>query len=254
MKKYTSLSILITTTLLLSLMGSAQQPVAPASDTSVRETAMVIPPLMDLIDSALKHNAMVRYRDLEVIVRESNLQSENIYWTRNLGVQADTRYGTFDNFVSGTSNQSTTLLATTARQFNYGAGVYIKLPLGDLLNRRNQLKAAKAQVAEAHELAEAQKDEIRQLVIKLYQDLLLRQRLLNIAAHSLGTARVNGDMVEKEFRNGVIPIVEYVRVSDIVTKAEADYELAKASFTQAKLLLETIVGFSLTQPVTTKQP
>ena len=81
-------------------------------------------------------------------------------------------------------------------------GVYIKLPLGDLLNRRNQLKAAKAQVAEAHELAEAQKDEIRQLVIKLYQDLLLRQRLLNIAAHSWAPPGLTGIWWKKNSATG----------------------------------------------------
>ena len=62
-------------------------------------------------------------------------------------------------------------------------------------------------------------------------------------------------MVEKEFRNGVIPIVEYVRVSDIVTKAEADYELAKAAFTQAKLPAGNDNWFQLNPTrKSTKQP
>ena len=80
-------------------------------------------------------------------------------------------------------------------------------------------------------------------MIKLYQDVLLKQRLLNIQSLALGNAKVNMDMVDKEFRNGVIPVSEYVRISDITTKVEADYEKAKTDFTTARMILEELAGF-----------
>ena len=160
-----------------------------------------------------------------------------------MGVQADSRYGTFDNFSANDNGQFTTLLNTTNKQFNYGFGVYMKLPIYDLLNRKNQLKQAKNEVEMARSLGEVQETEIRQMVIKQYQDALLRQRLIRIKAQNLGNARVNMEMVEKEFRNGIIPVSEYARISDIVYRAETDYELAKTEFITSKLLLEEIVGF-----------
>ena len=208
-----------------------------------RDSVVIFPPLNDLIDSAIKYHPGIRYREYEVKVKESNLISQQNNWTRNMGVQADSRYGTFDNFSANDNGQFTTLLNTTNKQFNYGFGVYMKLPIYDLLNRKNQLKQAKNEVEMARSLGEVQETEIRQMVIKQYQDALLRQRLIRIKAQNLGNARVNMEMVEKEFRNGIIPVSEYARISDIVYRAETDYELAKTEFITAKLLLEEIVGF-----------
>ena len=187
-----------------------------------RDSVVIFPPLSDLIDSAIKYHPGIRYREYEVKVKESNLISQQNNWTRNMGVQADSRYGTFDNFSANDNGQFTTLLNTTNKQFNYGFGVYMKLPIYDLLNRKNQLKQAKNEVEMARSLGEVQETEIRQMVIKQYQDALLRQRLIRIKAQNLGNARVNMEIVEKEFRNGIIPVSEYARISDIVYRAETD--------------------------------
>jgi outer membrane protein TolC len=93
-------------------------------------------------------------------------------------------------------------------------------------------------------MAQVQKDELRQVVIKLYEEILLKQKILNIRSQSLGNARVNMEMVDKEFRNGTIPVTEYVRISDIVSRTESDYETAKTDFISAKKILEEIVGFT----------
>lgn len=91
-------------------------------------------------------------------------------------------------------------------------------------------------------MAQAQEEELRQTVIKLYQDVLLKQRLLNIQSLALGNAKVNMDMVTRKV-GGVIPVSEYVRISDITTKVEADYEKAKTDFTTARMILEELAGF-----------
>jgi hypothetical protein len=53
-------------------------------------------------------------------------------------------------------------------------------------------------------------------------------------------------MIEKEFQNGLIPVVEYVRVSDIVSNVEADYEKAKSEFISSRMILEDLAGFPFT--------
>ena len=239
--KLTAIYIITLLLILSARPGQAQS--ADSTAMTPSDSVITFPPLNDLIDSAVKYHPGIRYRQYEVKVKESNLQTQQHNWTRNMGVQADSRYGTFDNFSANANGQSTTLLNTTNKQFNYGFGVYMKLPLYDLLNRKNQLKQAKNEVEMARSLGEVQETEIRQMVIKQYQDALLRQRLIRIKAQNLGNARVNMEMVEKEFRNGIIPISEYARISDIVYRAESDYELAKTEFITAKLLLEEMVGF-----------
>jgi outer membrane protein TolC len=118
----------------------------------------------------------------------------------------------------------------------------------EVVNRKTQIKQAKAEVEAAKSMQEAQVNEIRQLVIRQYQDVLLRQKLLNIKSQNLGSGNVNMEMVEKEFKNGVIPITEYVRLSDMTARIEAEYEMALSEFVLSKKLLEEIVGFTFSNP------
>lgn len=225
--------------------GISKQPV----DSSLTLADPDFPPLLQLIDSAVKHNAMMGYRAQEIVAKRENLKTQQNYWLRNLGLQADTRYGTFDNFSSTANSQSTTLQTVTNKQFNYGIGLYIKLPVFDVVNRKVQIRQAKAEVEQAKSLQQAQQDEVRQIVIKQYEELLLKQKILSIKSQNLGSATVNYEMVEKEFRNGVIPTTEYVRLSDMTSRIKTEYEMAKSDFIVAKMILEEIVGFSFKNPV-----
>lgn len=231
------------TLICLFLSATASVSAQTTTDSARKDNKLVIPPLADILDSALKYSPFLQYRKLEIEAKHANLQMEKNYWTRNLGFQADTRYGTFDNFSSTNNGLSTTVFNATSKQLNYGLGLYMKFPIGDLLNRKSQIKKANTELEQARSMAQAQEEELRQTVIKLYQDVLLKQRLLNIQSLALGNAKVNMDMVDKEFRNGLIPVSEYVRISDITTKVEADYEKAKTDFTTARMILEELAGF-----------
>jgi outer membrane protein TolC len=81
--------------------------------------------------------------------------------------------------------------------------------------------------------------------------VLLKQRLLKIKSKNLSTARVNMEMVEKEFQNGVVSVTEYARISDIVARNESDFETARTDYVTAYMILEEMIGFSLgAQPST----
>ena len=214
------------------------------SDTSsLNVSEFKFPSLEVVIDSVLNRSAMMSFRKNNIGVKESTLASERIYWTRNIGIQADTRYGNLSNFATSEDGVSNKAAFTTARQFNYSAGVYLKFPIFDFFNRKNQIKLAKLEVEEAKSMADFQEQEIRQTVIKLYQDLILKHKLLRIKSQNLGNGRVNMQMVEKEFRNGVVAISEYVRITSMTSNMESDYELAKSNFLIAKQLLEDMAGF-----------
>ncbi len=217
---------------------------APLENTSIDKVETNIPPLKVIIDSVLKRNGMVRFRKQHVEVEASKLKSETIYWTRNFGIQADTRYGTFDNTSLNSNGGSTgTILNTSTKQWNYGVGLYFKFPIFDLLNRKNQINLAKMELEESKRMVQFQEDEIRQTTIRLYQDLVLKQKILQIKSESLGNGKVNFQMVEKEFRNGLVPIAEYVRISGMASNMETDYEQAKSDYLVAKQILEDMAGF-----------
>ena len=223
--------------------NSIQAQTLESGNSSLNGSEFKFPPLEVVIDSVLKRSAMVNFRNQHIGVKESTLASERIYWSRNLGIQADTRYGNLSNFATSEDGISNTAALTTAKQFNYSVGFYLKIPIFDVINRKNQIKLAKLEVDEAKSMAEFQKEEIRQTVIRMYQDLVLKQKLLQIRSRRLGDGRVNMQMVEKEFRNGVVPLSEYVRIVGMTENMEADYAKAMSEFITAKLLLEDMAGF-----------
>ena len=205
---------------------------------------LVIPPLSVVLDSAIAHNAMVKFRDFGIIGKECNLNSYRNYWTRNFGVQADVRYGTFNNFSTNTAEgQSPSLFATNVIQTNYGIGLYVKFPLQDALNRRTQIRMADSELEQAKSMAQAQREELIQAVISQYNDVLLKQRILDIRAKNLSTSKTNMEMLEKEFQNGVVDLTEYTRISDIVARTEADFETARTDLITTYMILEVIAGF-----------
>lgn len=203
-----------------------------------------LPKLNTLIDSAIAHDSYVQFRRLQVDVNTYKLQETKNQWQRNLGIQTDIRYGTFDNFSVNESNgQTPSTFATTRSEMKYGYAAYIKFPLYDIATRKIQKKLAMAEVDQAVSMAQNQADETRRKVIQQYNQLILAHRLLKIKSKYLETARINQQMTEKEFVNGVIPVTEYSRISEIVTRAEADYESANMDFRTAYMMLEDLAGF-----------
>lgn len=215
------------------------------SNINTGSIRLMIPQLNELVDSAIVYNGMVNYRKLEIVAKESNLKYKRQNWTTNFGVQADTRYGTFNNFSSISGDNSTVNLASNTQQLNYNVGLYLKIPVFDVINRKSQIKQAKAELEQARSLAKSQEDELRELVIRYYEDLILKQNLLELRASNLGNAKVNMEMVEKEFKNGLIAISEYVRISDMTSRITAEFAEAKSNFMVSKKLLENITGVEI---------
>jgi len=215
------------------------------------DLSKLLPPLESLIDSALAHDPSVKFRDLQIVVNRNKLKADKSYWMRNLGIQGDVRYGTFNIFSTNTAEgQNPDNIATQENQFNYGVGAFIKFPLIDLLNRKNQISWATAEIEQARSMVEAQKKEIRQLVITRYNELILKHNLLKIKAKYLALIKTNTLMTEQEFQNGIVDISEYSRITGISTNAESDFETARVEFLTAYMMLEEIIGFKLNLVIT----
>ncbi len=208
-----------------------------------KDITILLPPLETLIDSAITNNPEVRFRELQIKVNSYKLKSNKYYFTRNLGIQTDVRFGTFDNFSTNTSEgQTPSIISTQESQINYGIGLYMKFPLLDFLDRKNQINLAKTEMDQATEMVENQQKEVRQMVIQQYNDLVLKQHLLKLKTQAIETSRINLEMVEKEFNNGITSVVEYTRIYQIVINAEADLETTRMDFVNSFMMLEEIAG------------
>jgi outer membrane protein TolC len=218
----------------------------PSPDVINDGAEFAIPPLNALIDSAILHNPYVKFRDNQILINEAKLKMNQTQWTRNIGFQTDIRYGTFNNFNNSTTGgQTPDINSTLTTEFNYGVGAYIRLPFDEIFNHKNLIKSSKSEVEQASNMAAVQRQELRQLVIKQYNELMLKVKLFQIKSKYLETSRINVAMAEKEFKNGTIPITEYSRVSEMLSIAETEYQTVKAEYNNAYMILEDIVGFKL---------
>jgi outer membrane protein TolC len=206
---------------------------------------LLIPKLEVLIDSALAKNGMLGYRKDEIEVKKANLKSKRRNWTRNFGIQADTRYGNFNNLSNNVSGNDVVTLASATTQTNYGVGLYLKIPVFDIFNRKSEIKQAKTEISQAENLVKFQEDEIKEMVIRYYEDLKLKESLLEIQATNLSDAKVNMEMAKKEFTNGQIEIYEYIRISDITAGVATEFEKAKSNLILAKKILENYTGVQI---------
>ena len=81
---------------MIQFSGTAQQ--MKEFDLFKDNIESILPPLETIIDSAIARNPYVKFRDLQVTVNKQKLKSNRLEWTRDVGLQTDVRYGTFDNF------------------------------------------------------------------------------------------------------------------------------------------------------------
>jgi len=239
--------IIFSFTLLLIFCHSFQVTVYAQSgiqfDPLKDEISNKILPLEMLIDSGIANNASIHVRDLQILVNRCRLKTNRVDWTKNIGMQADLRYGNFYSYsTNSTSGIEPPAVATISNEIRYGAALYVKFPLYDFVNRKTQLKLASVEIEQAQGMAEMQRYELRQLIIRQYNDLVLKQRLLRLKNKSLVTSNINMQMADKEFSNGIIPLSEYARISEIVLRSESDYENARMDFMTAYMILEEIVG------------
>ncbi len=213
----------------------------------------VLPPLGALIDSAIAHNPYVKFRDNQIVINQAKLKVSKGQWVKNIGVQSDVRYGTFNNFnnYTLTAGQTPDIYSSLVTQLNYGIGAFIRIPFDEFVTRKNQVKSAKTEVEQATNMAEVQRNELRQVVIKQYNELILRQRLLKIKSKYLEISRFNMEVAEKDFHAGVLTVNDYSRISELSAAAEIDFQTTKVEFNTAYLLLEEVVGtkFNLTNTI-----
>lgn len=210
---------------------------------AIENIASLLPPLETIIDSAIANNASIKFRDLQIEINNHKLISNRAEWTKDFGFQADVAYGTQAYLETSVSeNLSTTLTTTPYTETNYSLGAYLRIPIYDFLNRKNQIKLDKAEIQQAQSLSQVQRNDLRQIIIKQYNDLIVKQKLMNIKIKYNETTKLRMQMVEKEFINGSVSLGDYSSFLEISSRAESELESAKMDFRTSYMIFEEIVG------------
>jgi len=205
---------------------------------------LLLPDLNILVEAAWEQHGMVKMREKQIEANTYNLDGKKQNWLRGAGFRANYNYGTTANVSENTAGGSAINLATNSVQETYGLGFFFNLTAFQVINRKSAIRKAEVEIQMAEDFLEFQKFEIKQVVTAQYEDLLLKQELLALAIRNLVDAKISQQLAEKEYKNGLIPIYEFVRLSDITSSKESAYLNAKSGLVLSKRLLENLTGLN----------
>jgi outer membrane protein TolC len=236
-----AISLITILSLLLNVQGQAQSPSVDSLLSKALASDVLLPMLMD---SAIKYSAEARMSRSNENLALANFEIKKKAVYNALSLHTSYGYGT--NY-SAVNNQSSTVAnnLTTGQSMYYNVGVGLQLPITQIINRKSIRKAEQSIV----EIAVADKDktvlQIRQEVIKLYQDFKLVQKLMAVSYKNLQSAIINNTLAEKNFLNGQISVEQASIVQGNYNNAVIAYETYKNSFQSSYLQLEMYTGTSL---------
>ncbi|MGX1928617.1 TolC family protein [Flagellimonas sp. 2504JD4-2] len=218
-----------------------------AENLKKNDITRVLPSLDSLIALAHQNSPELKYRDADQKYWKARQRLAQTKWLDYLYLEAVYSYGVFDNLtasqLSGAPQPSQTLFST--EQDRYTVGPSLKIPISAILNRKNTVRSAKAEAEKSRYEKEVDKVRIRELVITRYNGLLKAHRLLFVYGTIVDTYKVQALRAETDYKNGIIPVSEYTRLSQMLNEAIVAHESQKSELSLAVLLLEEVVGIKL---------
>lgn len=202
-----------------------------------------IPPLQDLLDSAIIHSPLLKAADADIAITKYDIVSVRRQWMNNFYIDGqmlkDYYNGLYTNEVV---NSPPTQVLSTQNNYRFLGGVSIRLPMLAFWDLHNQVKGATKKHERAISIKENLKLELRKEIITRYNQLVVNQRMLKIANENITYSSLHQDMAEKEFLDGQSNLFDVARVSEMYRKAVADFESARFEFYNAYMILQEIVG------------
>lgn len=201
-----------------------------------------LPPLEALIDSAIMHSPEIKIEELNADLTRYEITSAKREWLRHWGLDMVANYG---NYLYNDRDELTRLdkfYLSESRRLNYGAGVYVRIPMFYFVDRKNEINKKRKLLEIAIVTRETHVRVIRKEVINTYNVLMQQQDILRITNDYQQVADMMMRNAENAFLNGEIAPEEYARQKDYQTRGATDYALTVGRFNMAYTLLEELVG------------
>jgi outer membrane protein TolC len=236
MKKYL-ISLMF---IFLSVHIFSQENTSVAS--SISDSSLNVPTLSVAIERAKQNSPLLMSSDVETVIRQLELKTTRREWLENLGFDSYYRYGSIDNI--NISNTATTEEISSARTFDnrFSVGIYMKLPIFDLINMKNGNKIAKQKIEQSKYEKLVLESEITKIVIKQYNEFLLYKQLLEVKNKALVSSQMQVSKANMDYKNGNLNLFELSRIIESASKSESDFFTTKMNLEVSYLLLMELIG------------
>lgn len=211
----------------------------------VDDITLRIPPLEDLIDSAIVHNPQVKYYDADIAAWRYRVKSASRVWMRNFYIDTYLQTDFWKSATYTSLNYQAVADYYNSYQNSYrGLGqIEIRIPMLDLWDRKNQMKTATKEI----EKSMASKDnvilQLRQTIITQYNQMIVNQRILKNANESVIAGAMNKEMGDKEFLNGQSTLYDLAYIMEMYRTAVYNYETSRNAFFNSYMILQELCGF-----------
>ena len=206
-----------------------------------------LPPLDSLLTIAIKVSPELQYQYADERYFKARHRLSQTRWLDYFYVEGVYNYGIFDNLttqqLSGQPNVGQSLLSTTQSRYSFGPS--IKIPVSAILNRKNDIRAAKAEKERSLGGRDIIIAKVREETIKRYNDVVKNHRMLLAIRVMIDTYSIQTKRANKEFRNGIIDIAEFTRLQQMHHEALIAMESQKSDYQLSVKLLEEITGAKL---------
>jgi outer membrane protein TolC len=208
-----------------------------------------IPELQSCIDSAYLNSPLLKASDQQVVQLLEEIKIKKKSWLDYIFIDANTRYGLFNQLSvsqqTGDGSIPDLAFYSNKEQFNYFAGLTIRLPLSFFTNNQNEVKILRHNIREAELKREELKNELTRLVITEYFKLKSLQELLAVHQNNIQSTRLDYLNSSKNLENNMIGLTEFATISNQNTKALEAYITVKNEFFAQFSLLKLLTGTNL---------
>lgn len=203
-----------------------------------------IPPLKNLIDSAVMHSFLVHRQAKQIEIKELRSSAVTQEWLKYINVFATSNYGVYDNFMSVQDQSVIGSTINTGNSFRWSVGITLSgSPLYDFFNKPTLKKIQNLEAEQERESWEDIKLQIKKLVIEQYNQTLMSYKILIISIQNVYSNYTQLILSEQEFYQGNMEIFAMANVREMYYKSLMTYEKSKYEFEMNYMILEVICGF-----------
>jgi outer membrane protein TolC len=207
---------------------------------------LIIPSLEVCIQSALTNSPLLKANEqqIEKLLEEIKIKKKS--WLDYVQIDANSRYGLFNQLTLSESTGGADIAVQQAKeQFNYFAGLSIKLPLSYFVSNKNEQKILKHSIKESELKKEELKNEISKLVVVEYFKLKNFSDLINAQQNNLQTTQIDYLKAKKDVQSGMLGMTQFASISTSYTKAVEAFTKTKNDYYTQFYILKILTGSNL---------
>jgi outer membrane protein TolC len=207
------------------------------------DISLRIPPLEDLIDSAIVHSPLLKVTDADISIARYRIKTARRDWMQNLYIDGMLQTDVWDALTNNrTSYGDDNTILSYQDNYRYLAAMSFRLPLDDLWDRHNRIKAETKFLEKNMAVRDNQILELRKSIIEEYNTLIVTQKILKIANDNVIANALQKEMGDKEFVNGQTTLYQLAYINEMYRKAVTDFEQARIEFYNSYMILQEICG------------